>query len=351
MQAGRKTFPFTRGQLIAGALVLAVGIWARTLLWQAAVQLFLGMLVAMAALPVMRRLEKKLPVGLAASLSMMALSAALIASLLLLVPPMVAQGKQLASMLPALYAQGEEWLLRAQQWLRESGIPVDENLKATVLSKGRELLSSAAPSVMARVSGAVGSLSKWMLAPVFAFYFLRDRKRIGQWALLLLPMPKRAMAVSILREMRRETAGFLRGQLMVSLVVGGLTAIGLLFCGVPAWLLLGLLMGVLELIPYAGPFIGGVLVLLFSLQSGLSRMLWAMGVVVLVQQLEGGMLSPQLMSDATRLHPIAVLLCVMLGGMAGGVGGILLAVPLVLCTRAALRVLSLHRPHSAPSKE
>ncbi|MEG0742109.1 MAG: AI-2E family transporter, partial [Clostridia bacterium] len=97
--------------------------------------------------------------------------------------------------------------------------------------------------------------------------------------------------------------------------------------------------------------IGGVLVLLFSLQSGLSRMLWAMGVVVLVQQLEGGMLSPQLMSDATRLHPIAVLLCVMLGGMAGGVGGILLAVPLVLCTRAALRVLSLHRPHSAPSKE
>ena len=152
------------------------------------------------------------------------------------------------------------------------------------------------------------------------------------------------MIVHILREMRRETAGYLRGQLMVSAVVGGLTALGLMFCGVPAWLLLGVIMGVLELIPYVGPFLGGVLVALFSLPGGLARTLWALGVVIVVQQLEGGMLSPQLMSDATRLHPVAVVLCVMLGGTAGGIGGILLSVPLLLCARAALRVISLRRP-------
>ena len=78
-------------------------------------------------------------------------------------------------------------------------------------------------------------------------------------------------------------------------------------------------MGVLELIPYVGPFLGGVLVALFSLPGGLARTLWALGVVIVVQQLEGGMLSPQLMSDATRLHPVAVVLCVMLGGTAGAV--------------------------------
>ena len=181
-----------------------------------------------------------------------------------------------------------------------------------------------------------------ILAPVFAYYFLRDRKRIGEWLLMLVPISKRGLTIKLLREMRRETAGYLRGQLMVSAVVGGLTAVGLLFCGVPAWLLLGLLMGVLELIPYVGPFLGGVIVVLFSLQGGLSRTLWALGVVILVQQLEGGMLSPQLMSDATRLHPVAVLLCVMIGGAAGGMGGILLSVPLLLCMRAALRVIGLY---------
>lgn len=156
---------------------------------------------------------------------------------------------------------------------------------------------------MAWVGGVAGSLGKWMLAPVFGFYFLRDRRQIGQWLLSLTPVEKRDMIVHILREMRRETAGYLRGQLMVSAVVGGLTALGLMFCGVPAWLLLGVIMGVLELIPYVGPFLGGVLVALFSLPGGLARTLWALGVVIVVQQLEGGMLSPQLMSDATPSAP------------------------------------------------
>ena len=95
--------------------------------------------------------------------------------------------------------------------------------------------------------------------------------------------------------------------------------------------------------PYLAAKYGGVLVALFAWPGGWSRMLWSLGVVVLVQQLEGGMLSPQLMSETTRLHPIVVLLCVMAGGAAGGVAGVLLAIPAVLCVRAALRVIQLKR--------
>ena len=247
------------------------------------------------------------------------------------------------ALLPVLYNAAEEWLVRAQGWLAQNGIALDGELRGSLLSRGEEALSAAAPAAMAWVGGVAGSVGKWLLAPVFGFYFLRDRRQIGQWLLSLTPVEKRDVTVRILREMRRETAGYLRGQLMVSAVVGGLTALGLLFCGVPAWLLLGVVMGVLELIPYVGPFLGGVLVTLFSLPGGLGRTLWALGVVVVVQQLEGGMLSPQLMSDATRLHPVAVVLCVMLGGAAGGIGGILLSVPLLLCARAALRIISLRR--------
>lgn len=328
-------------RVLTAVALIALIVWARALLWQAVVQLFFGMLVALAALPVMRRLERKLSIGMAASLSMMSLSAALIASLLVLTPALIQQGKQLAALLPALYASVETLVLNVQQWLSQNGLVLDEQLKGSLLGRGQELLGNAVPSVMAWFSGIAGSIGKWMLAPVFAFYFLRDRRRIGEWLLSLVPVGSRDLTVQILKEMRRETAGYLRGQLLVSAVVGGLTAIGLLFCGIPAWLALGAIMGVLELIPYLGPVLGGVLVALFSLPSGLGRTLWALGVVILVQQLEGGMLSPQLMSDATRLHPVAVVLCVMLGGTAGGIGGILLSVPLLLCARAALRVWSL----------
>ena len=326
------------------AAALAAAFWARNLIWQAAVQLFFGMLVALAALPIMKRLEKRFSPATAATLSMASLSALLLASLLLLAPALVHQGRQLVAMLPAMYNAAEQWLGRIQGWLAENGIALDAELRGSLLSRGEEALSAAAPAAMAWVGGVAGSLGKWMLAPVFGFYFLRDRRQIGRWLLSLMPVNQRNVTVQILREMRRETAGYLRGQLMVSAVVGGLTALGLMFCGLPAWLLLGVIMGVLELIPYVGPFLGGVLVALFSLPGGLGRTLWALGVVIVVQQLEGGMLSPQLMSDATRLHPVAVVLCVMLGGTAGGIGGILLSVPLLLCARAALRVISLRRP-------
>lgn len=193
---------------------------------------------------------------------------------------------------------------------------------------GEEALSAAAPAAMAWVGGVAGSLGKWCsrLYSAFTFCATAGRRTVAPVA---DAGGEAGYDCHILREMRRETAGYLRGQLMVSAVVGGLTALGLMFCGVPAWLLLGVIMGVLELIPYVGPFLGGVLVALFSLPGGLARTLWALGVVIVVQQLEGGMLSPQLMSDATRLHPVAVVLCVMLGGTAGGIGGILLSVPLL----------------------
>ncbi|MDD3335323.1 MAG: AI-2E family transporter [Eubacteriales bacterium] len=321
--------------------VIVIVVWQRMLLWQAITQLFLGMLVAMAALPLMKWLEKKLKPGLAASLAMTGLSVGLIGFVLLFVPPMIAQGRQIIDMLPGVYAGVSEQLQRGQLWLEQNGMRIDEEMKGSFLSGGEALLSGGAKAVVGWLQGVMGGLGQWMLAPVFAYYFLRDRKRIGEWLLMLVPAAKRRLVIRVLREMRRETAGYLRGQLLISAVVGGLTAVGLLFCGVPGWLLLGTAMGVLELIPYAGPFLGGVLVFLFSWQNGWKQLLWAMGVVLLVQQLEGGMLSPQLMSDATRLHPIVVLLCVMLGGASAGIAGILLAVPLVLCVRAALRVLSL----------
>lgn len=318
-----------------GVLVL----WQWTLFFNMIRQLFLGLLVMLAALPLMFRLEKRLSSNWAATLAMAGLSAGLLLFLLVLIPPLAGQARQIGSALPELYRQVGELLRRGEEWLSQNGVAVDQRMRESLLEKGESLLSGAAGSLTKRLNG----IGRWMLAPVFAFYLLRDRRRIADWLLSLLPPGRREMTVRIVREMGRESVGYLRGQLLVSLAVGGFTGLGLLLCGVPSWLLLGLLMGILELIPYVGPFLGGVLVALFAWPGGWSRMLWSLGVVVLVQQLEGGMLSPQLMSETTRLHPIVVLLCVMAGGAAGGIAGVLLAIPAVLCVRAALRVIQLKR--------
>lgn len=321
--------------LAAGLICLALG-WK--LLRPAATQLLWGLALAFAAMPVMRRLEKVLPRGAAAACSIALLGGAAALLVGMLVPALVQQARELAEMLPSLFDAAERFGARGREWLLRNGVSLHTDVRRMLLDRGQETLGTAFAALVNSVRNAAGSVGRWILSPLFAFYFLRDRRYFGQKLLLLLPVSVRGMTIRMLREMRRETAGYLRGQLMISWVIAALTAIGLLFCGVPAWLLLGITMGVLEWIPYAGPLLGGVLVALFSLPGGLDQTLWAIGVVVAVQQLEGSVLSPQLMSGATQLHPLTVILCMLVGGSAGGITGILLSVPLLLCLRAAVRV-------------
>ncbi len=305
------------------------------LFWQAA----LGFMVMAVALPICRLLEKKIPRSWAATLSMLALSGIMAALFLLLMPLIWRQGRQLAQMAPSILQGIRDWLTRLQTWMQNQGIPLNADAQEMVFDNAQSMVGSALAKLVALAGGWAQGLSKVFLAPVFAFYFLRDREELAQRASLWVPLKYRRKAVAVAREMRREVSGFWRGQLLISGYTGALTALGLLIVGVPAWLLLGLLMGILELVPYIGPFLGAIPVLLFSLPMGLGRAAWAMGVVLVVQQLEGSMFSPHLMSGATRLHPIAVLMAISAGGLVGGVAGMLLAVPIVVSVRGALRTI------------
>ncbi len=326
---------FLKGLGIALLFIVLI-LWR--VLWALVGQVALGALVMAAALPICRRMEKKLPRSAAAALSLLLMSGIAVAFVLLFVPLLWQQIGQLAAMLPDVLSQLRTKLESVQAWLTRQGIPMDGSQKM-MLDKVQEIAGTALPTLMTRIASWAGSLSKLFLAPVFAFYFLRDREELGQRLSLWVPLRYRRKAVVVTREMRREISGFWRGQLMISGVIAGLTALGLMIVGVPAWLLLGLLMGILEMIPYVGPFLGGIPVFLFSLPLGWGRVAWAIAVVILVQQLEGGMISPHLMSGATKLHPVAVLLAISAGGLVGGVAGMLLAVPVIVSLRGGLRML------------
>ena len=183
----------------------------------------------------------------------------------------------------------------------------------------------------------IGNLSQVLLSPLLAFYLLRDRRRIAAMLTLLLPVQHRARGVRAAREMRRETAAFLRGQLLLSLAVGSMTALGLLLTGTPGWLLLGILMGVLELIPCIGPVIAGIPAVLLALQGGWLRALWTLAVLLIIQEIEGAVLSPRLLGGATSLHPLAVLLLVSAGGLLAGALGMVMVIPAVVSIRGAMR--------------
>ena len=315
--------------------LLFVWLPLQKLLWQ----FLFALLLTAVALPISRRMEKRLNRALSAFFTVVLLVLFVLFFIGMLVPPLISQITLVVSEAPQLYT----WLLDVWDQFRQTEIfrllDLEGLSPASWLSAAAKWAADSLPGMISGIGAGIDTLSRAFLSPVLAYYFVRDRETFSYQLSMWVPAKHRKRILTALQEMRREAGGYVRGQLLVALVVAVLTSLGLLIVGVPAWLALGLLMGICEWIPYIGPLIGGVPIALFSLPMGISSLLWALGVTILVQQIEGYVLSPRLMAGATGLHPVYVLVLLSAGGLLWGLPGMVAAVPAFVCIRGAVRVL------------
>ena len=190
----------------------------------------------------------------------------------------------------------------------------------------------------------------FIVGPIIAFYLLVDLPKIRRGMKALIPSRRRAEVESVLQRMGRAVGGFFRGQLLVSLFVGIASAIGLWIVGLPFWAVVGLVTGIFNLIPLIGPFIGGIVAViiafttqtpgegLLQLQPGWPLAVGSAVALLIVQQIDNHILSPNIVARTVRLHPVTVMLGLLAGGTLLGLWGILLAVPVL----ASVKVLLLH---------
>ena len=320
---------------IAAGAALAVFVWP---VLRAVVALVAGAAaLAFLLAPLCRRLEGALGAGLAASACLLGLLILLAALLWLLAPALVRQAADLISALPAalqaLRALGE----KLSAWLREVGL---ENARMPQLDMGGlgdGVLRFAAGTV-SFAGGVANAVSQISMAAVLSAFLLIDRKNLLLRLELCVPLRLRATAVRMGAAAGREVRLYLRAQAMVSLAVGALSALGLWLAGVRSALALGLLVGLFNLIPYFGPVLGAVPALAAALTSGWQTAAFAAVVLVVVQQLDGLLISPRVMGALTGLGPAAVLVGVFAGGCALGVPGMLLALPAMMVFRTCVRV-------------
>jgi predicted PurR-regulated permease PerM len=188
-----------------------------------------------------------------------------------------------------------------------------------------------------------------ILGPIIAFYLLVDLPKIRRGAKALIPHRRRGEAESILDRIGKAVGGFFRGQLLVSLFVGVASAIALWIVGLPFWAVVGLVTGVFNLIPLIGPFIGGIVAVtiaftteqsggLLSLEPGWPLAIGSAVALLIVQQIDNHVLSPNIVARTVRLHPVTVMLGLLAGGTLLGLWGMLLAVPVL----ATVKILLLH---------
>lgn len=185
----------------------------------------------------------------------------------------------------------------------------------------------------------VEALLLLILAPVLAFYLLIDLPQLQRSAVRLLPARLRAESVFLANKLSGAVGGFVRGQLVVALIVGLLSSVGLWIIRLPFWLVIGLLAGLLNLVPFLGPFVGGALAVMVALTTrDVGTALWAAAVMVIVQQIDNHFVSPSVLRATVHLHPATIMLALLAGATLGGLLGVLVAVPVV----ASLKLLGVH---------
>jgi predicted PurR-regulated permease PerM len=203
----------------------------------------------------------------------------------------------------------------------------------------QELLFGFGAGAGTVIRGVTEAVLVIVLAPVLALYILIDLDKYRAQALELTPDEHRPEFAFVGGEVGTALGSFVRGQLLVALIVGIASSIGMWAIDLPFWLLIGMLAGLLNLIPFLGPFVGGALAAGVALLSGdLTQALWAVAIFTAIQQIDNHVITPLVQRTRVKLSPLVIVLALIIGGSVAGLLGVLIAVPVT----AAVRIIIGH---------
>ncbi len=301
--------------------------------------LLLGTVTAYLFFPLSQWLSKKFYIKRVWSIigSFVLAASVIILICVLFLPPLLGQMRELIGMMPALAENARAQLRSVNARLVEKGLS-----RLSLPEINWESVFSSLPPLLGGTASFAGSLvsrfTEWTLAFILGYYFLRDRERLLLHLELMIPSAFRRTAMRMASAVHQEISTFLRGQLLISLIVAALSAVGLMLVGVRSFLALGLIVGIFNMIPYFGPLLGAIPAVIMALTQSLSTALFAALALFAVQQIDSMIISPRVMGALTGLHPGSVLLAITLGSSFAGVLGMLLAIPVTLAIRAVSRV-------------
>lgn len=198
------------------------------------------------------------------------------------------------------------------------------------LSQITNLLLSGNISFTEILGRFIGGASLAIAVFVLSFYLTVDRDGVEKFLLELMPAGYEDRVLNVYYRTRSKIGQWLYGQLFLSLSIGTVVFVGLWLIGVKYSLVLGILAGLLEIVPYVGPIFGGLIAFLIAASESLTLGLYVVIMFIIIQQLESTLLVPVVMRFTTSVHPAAVLISLLVGARLFGFVGIILAVPMAV---------------------
>jgi predicted PurR-regulated permease PerM len=296
---------------------------------------FAGMLLALALLQASEALRRHVP---RLSPRMALLAVVLIVVLVLVGGSWFAgaraaeQLQSLGQTLPRAWEAVQQWLAQFTpgRWL------LDVWAEATPGPQDWQRIAGLATNTLNATVGAIGSL---VLVIAIGLYSAADPGTYRRGLVRLVPPARRPLAEAAIEAATSDLQRWLLGQGVSMLAVAVLTGIGLMLIGMPLALPLAMVAGVLDFVPYFGPFVSGLLIVAVALTEGEQMAMYAALVCLAVQQAEAYLVQPLAQRWAVSLPPVLGMLAVLLFGVLFGIAGVLLAVPLMVLTMTLVNVL------------
>jgi predicted PurR-regulated permease PerM len=261
------------------------------------------------------------------------------------VPVVVEQVQFLVDNWPELASQVREWGVRGLGWYTEN-IPSDwratietnlQNLANDAVNTLRTGLVATVTTVFSTASFILG----FVVIPFWLFYILHDESQVKSGLLQAIPRQLRPDVACLARLIDDVLSAYIRGQLLLILFVGGLSTIALLIIGVPFAIVLGLIAGIFEALPYVGPILGAIPALIVALLSDPVSAIWVAAAFFAIQQVENLILVPRISGESVKLHPAIVMVVLVVGNELAGLLGMLIAVPITATIRDVFKYLYL----------
>lgn len=291
-----------------------------------------GILLAYFVYPAVHWLNARMPLWLALTATYCGGMLIFFGLLTILAVPIASQAQSLTQQLPEIEGKVADvlenpknpYMQRIPAPVRGYVVKLPNEVQSMVRNNVASITNSAA-----KVFLSVAALGAILIAvPVVSIYMLAESPMIKRYFLERVPDRHRTKARRVLAEIDSVVGGFIRGQLIVAACVAVLVSVALLALGLPYAVLIGVWSGLADIIPYIGPFAGAIpAVLVAAFAGSWLKVAAVILALVLVNQVEGHLLSPRIVGKTVQITPLVVIFTLLIGGSMYGIVGLILAVP------------------------
>lgn len=274
------------------------------------------------------------------------------------IPRLIEQIKSLVVGLPGYLSELQRFLTHLFNnshidWLQKvdlhSYMNKFEGSLTSVLKKFILSLTTSLGSVIGTITSVTVTL---VTVPFILFYMLKDGEKLVPTVEKFFPEHNRSKVARLLHEMSATLSRYISGQMIECLFVGTFSAIGYSMTGIPYALLVGLFAGITNIIPYLGPYIGLMPALFLAFSKSLPTVFWVIVVCIIVQQLDGNLVYPNVIGKSLHLHPLTIIIILLVAGNIAGLLGMILGVPLYAVTKVVVKfVYDIAQIRTTPKKE